>query len=88
MKTIEVTPKQFKLHAVVIEDAKLVKKQHSNLFKYGEHEFICDVGAPTVGGVVVFEKDRPLYYTSENFYKKYETTATTPIYMGNIKLSE
>lgn len=88
MKTIEVTPKQLKLYAVVIEDAKLVKKQHSNLFKYGEHEFICDVGAPTVGGVVVFEKDRPLYYTRENFYKKYETLEPTPIYMGNIKLSE
>lgn len=88
MKTIEVMPKATKLYAVVIEDAKAVKKQHSNLFKYGKHEFVCEVGAPTVGGVIVFEADKPLYYTRENFYKKYDTVETTPIYMGNITMSE
>lgn len=84
MKTIEVMPKATKFYAVVIEDAQAVMKQHSNLFKYGNHEFVCEVGAPTVGGVIVFEADRPLYYTRENFYKKYDTLDTPPFMSGDM----
>lgn len=81
---IEVMPKATQLNAVVIVNAQKVKKQHSNLFKYGKHEFICEVGAPIVGGVIVFEADKPLYYTAEKFNKKYDIVNATPALTGNM----
>lgn len=75
MTKIVVVPRPTPLTAINILDTKKLRKVHSTMYKYEDQEFICDVGAPTLGGWIVCEPERPLYYTNDKFVKKYALKA-------------
>ena len=69
---IEVVPARVRTKAFEIKDADKLQHIHSNLWKYGEQDFIVEVGAPIVGGAVVWLDGRPTYMLQDKYKAKYE----------------
>lgn len=65
-------PKPNKLPCIKIEDGTQLKLLHSTLYKYGNTQFVCDKGAPTVGGWLVHNNGRMEYMTEDKFKLLYD----------------
>ena len=69
---LNVIPKQVQHTAFVIKDKDKLVNLHSTLWRYGEQDFICEIGHPIVGGAVVWKDKRPTYVTHDKYIAEYD----------------